>query len=248
MWKRGARVGCIPLILAVACGIPSYPYLAPPPLETVEYPTSPEAGLKFEYGIPVSNNATIFEGFDLYYKLYSAIDREENLIESDRLSSINQRRLEENLFRRLYEPSSAPEDQPIRPLIELSDAQKSDGDLRVILDFSYLNEQIYVKAFFGETDSPDLTEITDLARDVSVPEDSAEGSLAPVYKGFTAAEFLPGDGDLPVTYDPENDATATLYVALYVLSYGNDYQTSLNFNLYSEPLYLGFIAIPFFAS
>ena len=213
------------------CGLPSYPALYAPIL--VRGPDSVESGLEFVFGITSDDDPAIFEGLELYYKLYTSTQIEDGQIDSDALRIVDRATLENTGFRRFLNTTSTG-DEELKPLIPLDDSEKLDSDLEILIDFSPLisaEPSDYPVLTHGETD-------VSLARNAS----AVTGTY--IKKGFPSDAFSGTDGDVPVGYggdDPEN--VPRLYIALYSLTYGNDY-ASLEFNILSQPTYAGYIAIP----
>ncbi len=222
-------------LLPAGCGIPSYPSLSPPVVSPDDFPP-PESGLLFSFAVPTDNDATIFKGFEFYYRIYSGLDIDEAALTDDLRAIIDMATLEQRGYRRCYPNTATTASGVDRPLVTLDDAQKTDEALVVYIDFSPLINAQSPSAFpvvqVAATEYP-------LARNVS------EDPNTPALKGFLSSDFAESDADIPDDYlaeSPNSRATA-LYVSLYVLSYGND-PASFQFNIYSPPAYLGYIAIP----
>ena len=219
-------------ILHAGCGIPSYPSLDAPGI-VLQYP-NPDSGLEFVFDIPIDNDSTIFEGFEVYYRLYSGTELADNLIERDRQAIINRVTLEQRGYRRFYDTQTTSPLDVSRPLLELTSAQKNDATLDVILDFSTLISSTapstYPVAIIDEESIP-------LARNAS--SDPKTLTL----KGFFPDALATTDADVPSSYVPgSTDSAGSLYVSVYVLSYGND--LPLDPNIYSQPAWAGYIAVP----
>ena len=221
------------MVLAVGlagCGIPSYPSLIAP--ETL-LPTSPESGLELAFNIPTLNDADIFEGFELYYKIYSGGDEASGLIATDIESIVDLATLQQASFDPMILAEAT--DDLIRPLVPIQDSLKSDGDIVIVLDFAPI-----IAAEPAEFPSLSIDEdATSLARNIALLGNP------PVPAGFSDDSFDATDTDMPVTFDPESaDPLASiLYISMYVLSYGNDIP-ALQFNIYSQPSFAGYILVP----
>lgn len=214
------------LTVAVSCGLPSYPALYPPLIP--EFPT--ESSLDFTFAIPSGNNSSVFQGFEIYYKLYTDSDLE--TLDTELPAIIDfPTLLGHGYHRLLLSGSSSTEDQ--KPLVP----SENDPDLpALIIDFSPLS-------FSGENASkyPSLTaggETYTLARN------AAEANMPVRRKGFSPDEFAKGEADVPQTFTTDPDSPGSrLFIAIFVLSYGVDIVAN-EFNIYSEPTYAGYIALP----
>ena len=217
--------------LFLGCGIPSYPSLIAP--DTV-LPTSPESGLEFTFMIPTANDDDIFEGFELYYKLYTGTQEADGLIELESGSVVDFATLQQAGFASMLDASDSS-GEAVRPLLPLSDDVENDATAELVLDFSPIIAA--EPSQFPEIVIEDV--VTRLARNRAVPGNQA------VAAGFFTDDFAAADGDIPIGYDPEsvNPEDLRIYIAMYILSYGNDIP-SLEFNIYSQPSFAGYIAIP----
>lgn len=221
----------------VSCGIPSYPYLYAPPENTIAVPLPTE--YDFEFGIPTSNDPKIFFGFELYYKLYTS-DQVFALLEDDRdriSGSVGTTDLQSAGYRRVYARSEVDGNTvfPSPPLVPILTADRKNETLRIVVDFSQVSD----------TTHPRIQYIFDTQGAWAQPGRALEVSAGQYsFKGFAPGNFAAGDPDLPNGYDPTETTTSELYVALYALSYGNDFTSPSGLNLYSAPAYLGYIAIP----
>ena len=222
---------CIAVSSIVGCGIPSYPSLIAP--DTV-LPTSPESGLEFTFLIPTENDDDIFEGFELYYKLYTGTQEAEGLIEAETDSIVDFAALQQAGFVSMIDASTSS-GEAVRPVLPLSEAVENDSTIQLIIDFSTIIAA--EPSQFPEIVLEDI--VTQLARNRAV-----QGNQA-VAAGFFTDDFAAADGDMPIGYDPEsaNPDDLRLYISMYILSYGNDIP-SLEFDIYSLPKYAGYIAIP----
>ncbi|TFG59273.1 MAG: hypothetical protein E4H36_14130, partial [Spirochaetales bacterium] len=70
--KRGHLFAVLAIFVSLAsgCGIESYPYLEPPELSSIIEPL--ESELRFRFTNYAGNNINYFEGYEVYYKFYSA--------------------------------------------------------------------------------------------------------------------------------------------------------------------------------
>ena len=213
-----------------SCGIPSYPSLIAP--DTI-LPTSPESGLEFAFHIPTENDDDIFEGFELYYKLYTGTQEAEGLIETESSSVVDFATLQQTGYVSMVDAAGSGE--AVRPLLPIDEAIENDTTLELIIDFSPI-----IAAEPGQFPEIVIEDVvTRLARNRALPGNQAAAA------GFFRDDFAAADGDMPIGYDPEsaNPDDLRLYISVYILSYGNDIP-SLEFNINSLPSYAGYIAIP----
>lgn len=219
--------------LLTSCGIPSTPYIAPVPEDTVASRLGSDP--QFSFGVPTSNNSEIFEGFEIYYKFYAPNATVSPDIESDTLTSpISHFVLESAGFRRLYASDDSSEELP---LISLFSADKTDPDLRLILDFTNAYTEFPHSPYDPDLADPAVNEIYFgrlLQPDPVAQPDQFE------YKAFFPADFIMDDVDLPSGFDPT--LYNSIHLSLFVLAYGNDF-SSLEFDIHSVAVYLGWIDI-----
>ena len=223
------------LSIIINCGFESSPSIKPPPSDTITIPL-PESESVFSFGIPTDNNSAFFEGFELYYRLYfydsaASVWAGQSLSPEEESEEIT---VFENLaargFRRLYGSSDSLETPP---LIPLTASDKSDIELTVELDFTNVSTDLPKNSYDG----------LEFGRLILEDIDSY------VLKGFAPADFASEDPDLQVGLDLSNLAKYNLYVSLFVVSYGNNIITPpfFNFNIRSNPAYLGNIQLNFSA-
>lgn len=228
----GCLVMCIsPALALIGCGLPSYPALVAP--SRIEFPTSPEAGLVFSFSMPAENNPDTFLGLEPYYKIYTGLEEEAANID-DENSAIDRSSLERLGFRRFLDATTAATVYDDRPLILLDTTTKTDADATILIDFSPIAGELadYPNLIIGDDSYP-------LARNAATDPSTAEK------RGFDVDQIQTGDPDIPETYDPDSaDPAATnLYIAIYLLAYGQDID-ALEFNIFSQPTFGGYIAIP----
>ena len=211
------------LLLMLSCGIPSAPYLPPVPSSSVESPIGPETDYYFLIPDPDDINPEIFEGFELYYKFFDpqTADEELDINGDNSLSSpVSLTSLRREGYVRLASSKETASLLPVYPLIPLSDTDMNNAATEIKLEFSNLGSDnprsVYGNIIFRRT----LT-------------DSAGSRLL---TDFDPENFAIDDSDLPSGFDPTT--SFDIVIALYVLSYGNDY-VNLSFNIHSTAVYLG---------
>jgi hypothetical protein len=210
------------LILLGACGIPSAPYLPPVPSSSVQSPIGPETDYFFR--VPEIENPEIFEGFEIYYKFFDPQTVTDNLdINGDiSLSSpVTLTSLEREGYARLASSTESASALPGYPLIPLDDADKAaNTETQIELEFSNIGNDtprsVYGNIVFRRT--------------------LENNAGTRVLKSFASSSFSSDDSDVPPDFDPEE--SFDIVIALYVLSYGNDY-LNLSFNIHSTAVYLG---------
>ena len=206
-----------------SCGIPASPYLPPIPTESVESPLTNETAYSFAIPSPDSIIDSIFEGFEIYYKLIPSESSPDYLDDGDpELSSpISLNDLENEGYERIASSIETPTDLPSYPVILLTDAEKSDPSLIITLDFSN-----------SATSVPGSSHGEGISFKRSFVSESGERIL----KSFTTADFAEDDGDLPPGFDIT--ANFDITIVLYAMSYGND-NSNLILNIRSSATYLG---------
>ncbi len=209
------------LLAPAACGIPSAPYLPPVPATSVQSPLTSETDYFFSIPDPETINPEVFEGFEIYYKLFDPQTADEDLdINGDAsLSSpVSQQSLTREGYVRLASTTETGSPLPRYPLIPLSDADMENENTLIELEFSNLGDNrprsVYGNIIFMRT----------LRNDAGTRE----------LENFS--DFDSGDSDLPQGFDPGQ--SFDIVIALYVMSYGNDYE-NLSFNIYSTAVFLG---------
>ena len=243
-----------------SCGIETYPYLYPPVIDGFPF----EADTSVDFQNDGNNVPEYFEGYEFYYKLYSAAqaqakdgslaDQEGETIEgtsgTTEVIALGYSRLflynldenddqldeADNSTRPLIAPSQA-----INALIVPNEAINA-LDEPITIDFTDIRNSVYpVLTYLRDNDNPDTTEVIEVS-------DKFGRYVTPlgqekIFKGFAPEDFVDGDSDLPEGLSLPSEPI--LYIALIVLSYGND-NTNLDFNLYSSPTYLGALRISTF--
>ena len=213
------------VFMVAACGIPSAPYLPPVPSTSVKFPIGFETDYYFTIPDPAVINPEIFEGFEIYYKLFDPqnVDDELNANGDASLSSpVSLNSLKNAGYERIASSSEAqaPTALPAYPLIPLSDTDMQTEGLRIKLEFSNIGGN-KPRSVHGNIDFLRTLKLASGLRRL---------------KGFSKDDFAADDSDLPPDFLPESMFDVT--VALYVLSYGNDY-LNLSFNIHSTAVYLG---------
>ena len=123
-------------------------------------------------------------------------------------------------YERIASASETAASLPVYPLIPLSDTEMQDAELRIKLEFSNIGGEKPRSVHGG----------------ISLSRTLKNDTGTRVLMGFTPTSFSEGDSDLPTDFDPASNFDVT--IALYVMSYGNDY-LNLSFNIHSTGVYLG---------
>ena len=226
---RPSRVGCFALLFLVtfflcgSCGIPSTSYLPPIPVDKVIYPLLVETRYAFVIPDPASTTADIFEGFEVFYKFFRTQGVSEHFNENgdtELTNPVSHIQLRNAGYSRLARSTETASALPDFPLITLTDAEKDDADLLIQLNLSNIGSAVPVS----------LHGNIQLARTVG-------GSAGQrILKGFAPSHFTAGDSDLPDGFEPSTEFDIT--IALYVLSYGNNF-SDFDFDIYSVAVYIG---------
>lgn len=210
------------VFLLGSCGIPSAPYLPPVPSTSVQSPIGPETDYFFQ--VPEIENPEIFEGFEIYYKLFDPQTINENLdISGDTsLSSpVTLTSLQREGYVRLAASDESASSLPRYPVIPLDDSDKATNtETQIKLEFSNIGNDA-PRSVYGNIRFRRTLEVTAGTR---------------LLKDFSPLNFASDDSDLPEGFDPQE--SFDIVIALYVLSYGNDY-LNLSFNIHSTAVYLG---------
>lgn len=210
--------------MAISCGIPSAPYLPPVPSLSVESPIGPETDYYFLIPDPSTINPEVFEGFEIYYKLFDPFDNIDDKLntsgDTSLSSPVSLTSLKNAGYQRIAASTETAPSLPAYPLIPLSETDKQNAALIIQLEFSNIGNEI-PKSVHGAVN---------FSRTLKNKSGNRE------LKGFQPSNFEAEDSDLPADFDPESNFDIT--VALYVMSYGNDYE-NLTFNIHSTAVYLG---------
>ena len=189
----------------------------------MESPIGPETDYYFSIPDPATINPENFEGFEIFYKLFDPqkVDDELNANGDTSLSvPVSLTSLKNAGYERIASSLETASSLPAYPLIPLSGADMQNEDLRIKLEFSNIGgdrpRSVHGNIYFSRTLKND--------------------SGARILKGFLSSDFSAEDNDLPPDFNPEENFDVT--IALYVLSYGNDY-LNLSFNIHSTGVYLG---------
>jgi hypothetical protein len=221
------------MLIILACGIPSTSYLPPVPLSGVVYPLPSETLYTFSAPDPDTTNSDIFEGFEIYYKFFTeaeAADRDVIDENGDTAlsASVSKTELVNAGYVRLASAAEIASELPDVPLIELTTVEKDDPDFAVSLNFSNVSPSRpeYLDPLYPASSAGNFRFSRTLA--------NSSGNR--ILKGFAATDFAAGDSDLPTNFDPA--AESFLYITLYVLSYGNNFD-AFDFDIYSTAVYIG---------
>ncbi|MEW5816499.1 MAG: hypothetical protein AB1798_14045 [Spirochaetota bacterium] len=211
-------------IILNSCGIDTYPYPDPPALDTIEEPI--EGGSVFRFGNTPNNNVTFFEGFEVYYKFYSAIPEHSTFkkYEADIITLENSptlAKLKALNFTRFYS------DTLKLPLIPINSEIKKDV-FSIYIDFSNMGlpDKPYPEVRYLDQTFPIFRYVRE--KEYEILEE----------KGFLPEDFSSDYMDIDGTY--YNSQYQHVYLVLFVLAYG---KSDLIYDLYSKPAYLGRIRI-----
>jgi hypothetical protein len=204
-----------------ACGVKSYPFLAPPEDSSIYEPLENDKLFKFfNY---TGNNTNYFLGYEIYYKFYSAdpaVSDYESELELIELTPTREKLLSLG-YSRLYNKL----DVYAKPLIPFTE-ELAEQAIAVEIDFRFLTESIYPEISYSEIS----IEAARYVRDA----DDVQDNIYNFYKDNVSSEY----SDIPSSICSAD--TETLYVSLFVLSYGK-YEV---FNeLYSKAASLGKITL-----
>ena len=226
-------------IIAVSCGIQSFPYLAP--FESGDL-TSPGPGEKrFIFKNNTENNPEYLQGYEIYYKFYStdpfetvpALNYEEhtNLINGQiETDGVTVEEIQTAYgYYRLYANNT---DLPM-PLLPLTAAQKDDP-LEFVLDFNAIAATIFPEAEY-QTSEGIVIDSVELARYVEKEDQITAG---PTLYNFTRDELTSEYSDFSKDLEPgDNDQ---VYLSLYVATYG---KSSPFEDFYSYVQHLGAVTL-----
>ena len=225
------------LLFVSSCGIPQYAYLEAPSVTA-----NTDLG-KFdaEFRNNSQNNPLLFQGYQLYYRLYEDEDALEEGIkkikEFQHLTSESYNyfplarglNAQEEIGGKTYE---AGEVDSRSPLVRLSEAQR-DSTMSFSIDF--LNDQIdtgisgiYFESVLKSDDSQIEIELCRNPVQNRINE-TATTSLA---RSFKKNDFYDEDGDIPEEYSSGDD----LYLSIFVMTFGRQNDGTA---LYSKPASLG---------
>lgn len=206
----------------ISCGIETVPYLEPPSSSGIKNPLEGEQFFKFENF--TENNINYFEGYEIYYKFYSADPEDTRLeVETNVIDNLPTReRLVSYNYRRLY----SIENSFSLPLIPVATEAKKTA-FSITLDFSVLDINL------------GFPEITYL-------DQSLSGSRYVKKSGEEDMNFIPFY--LPYFDDDYEDFSTSLYTAnepyvylvTYVMAYG---KYDLINEIFSKPVSLGQIRL-----
>lgn len=239
----GGLLLIILLFTLASCGMPTYAYLYPPVLAYIrDNPeTIPDQDLIFTNAY--NNNASIFSGYEIYYKIYDPSDSADNadmyIDDKSKIASYaagDNTELENNGFSRLYISDKADINtythSEIKPAFLLP-PELVDENFRIRLKF--LQELPAASSFLAETFDSILFSFTEtpyLYRRVLNSSTSVTSN-----KYFDVDDFDIYDNDMPSSID-QASSSDYLYITFFILSYGRDI-ADITKSVYSTPLYLG---------
>jgi len=212
---------CVYLLFAGGCGIPDYPYLSPPVINGYQGDYGPSA----TFANASDNNPVYFRGYIFYYRFFSTQDSLSSTVTS--LAGTDDRD-SLTLAGYTYLYGMTDSDGGVitsSPMVQIDLADRSSV-FTLTLSF---NGDLSA----GTTDPDFLSTVTWFSgtqyfgRYVKL-----SGSQSFTEKGFQSDHFAAGDSDLPDDFVPGD----SLYLSVYVLSYGMDDDFS---SLYSIPKELG---------
>ncbi len=215
------------LPLVFGCGIPSASYLPPVPTEYVVYPIGTETDYYFSIPDPDTINPEIFEGFEIYYKLFDpeTVDDKFDVNGDTSLSTpVSLTALQRAGYVRLASSTEVDSALPRYPLLPVAEDDKAISGLTIRLAFSNIST------------TPRTTYGVNVVKTIYFNRTLKNTDGTRLLEGFTTDDFEVDDSDLPQGFDPA--ANFDIVIALYVFSYGNDY-LNLSFNIHSTGVYLG---------
>jgi len=205
----------------IGCGVKTYPFLSPPLDSSIFEPLANDKLFKF-YNY-TNNNTNYFLGYEIYYKFYSLdktvskYESETELIEltptHDKLVSLG--------YTRIYNR----DDVFSLPLIPI-DSVLAEEDIPIEIDFRFLTETIFPEIKYSES-RIDISRYVKKGNDIQnnlynfIPE-----LIGPDYEDISSSIV--------------NENTESLYLSLYVLSYG---KYDVFKELYSKTAHLGKISL-----
>ena len=234
-WGRAAAFFSAAVLLFSACGIPQYEYI---------YPAKADQNkgneVFFDFTHDTENSKTIFQGYRLFYKLYSVTEFnniesggdfplyiEEECIEDLSGTSIIGSGFEDLGYRILY--TSTTGDYLIYIPSELRDTE-----IEFTVNFSdILNNNEGNPVLFYEEET------------IVLYRHEMNNPLYPsnyYYISFTYQDFVDGQSDLPDGLYGQPSTQNNVYFSLYVVPYGLD--DDLN-PTYGEARSLGYISLEF---
>jgi hypothetical protein len=217
---------CFPMIM-LSCGLAQYPTLLRP-----RQTESPGDILdEFIFIHDPANDIDIFQGYELFYKFYTAQGLENDVYREDTAYIENNAVFGSNVpnilsSRSYFRVTSPSIPSDTKPLISFSSSEKQE-ETEVIVGFEpnpvYNTDEAYA-AWGGNS-------IITIRRSISDTGDDEK-------KPFLPEMYDPEDTDIPDAYDPLDPS---LSIALYTVTYGYDFSQFRYF--YSEPLLLGNISL-----
>ncbi|MBI9100822.1 MAG: hypothetical protein JEY99_00275 [Spirochaetales bacterium] len=221
-----------------SCGIPSIPFIEPPEANSIPEYTSFSVSFKNAE----DNNPLYFQGYALYYRFFS--DQEKLATVVDSLASADDRSdLLAKEYRFLYQMEDntgfptegyTPSKTMTIP-VDLLDRNKT---FNLTLDF---NGDIVAAGdeinLFGTTITSSISGIfTDnilyVGRYIGQDREDDDNDVE-VVKSFNEYAYSIDDADIP---DDFNFDTNTLYLSVYVISFGQD---TIGLSIFSKPVNLG---------
>ncbi len=218
------------------CGMPTYPYLYPPSLSG-SAPKGLGSDNKFEFKTSDKNNDAFYDGYEVYYKFYPLSTTHASIIaESISIDDINQ--LLAAGYLKLYYSN----EEFLKPIITIDALDKNDIVV-IEIDFSRVRGKTH--------DSPDISRTSPGAVVYPDMDDfrrrfhgERSGVVNTYFDKFlerpSDSDFQKDDSDLSKILDGGGQLPAEAFLVLYAVTYGRE---DLIYDLYSKPLYLGYIKI-----
>lgn len=235
----------IPLILylLLSCGLPSYPYLAPPEVEYIRTnpeSTSQESDLIFRNAY--ENNSSIFSGYELYYKIYDPLSEDVDDYNAD-FTFINSTEnastttLTSRGFKRLYFTDTYD-----LPLESHSETMPSFQLPQSLLDENFLTRLKFIQ---GEPSGSSFNASVYNNDDISFSSSYYiyrwvynESLSSNEIRYFEPQDFSLYHDDIPDSINVGAAADYYVYISFFILSFGRETDNILN-TVYSVPAYLG---------
>jgi len=212
-----------------ACGIESYAYMTAPSIGGYFSSLTPEAKF-YHYGANVED-ASIFRGYQLYYKFYS--------IDTTPVSSLDEySELSTYGFTRVYtsedSDSSSPSMSSIYNVLVEPEVADREKNFTVYISFWNLTGDDEPSLTISSTDSSFTSSKTIELRRYVTYSDSA------LYTGYCKSfhDIVSGDADISTSIYASYISKGTVYIAFYAVAYGiQDLTTAV----YSDPVWLGYL-------
>ncbi len=238
-----------PVLIFASCGLPSYSYLYPPSeVYTRDNPGDSSNGQDLIFSNAYQNNLSIFNGYEVYYKIYDPLSgsaaRYQNDITSMTATGADFNTLNSLGFRRLFFSTSYTDAASFihdssRPAFS-PDSSLLNQDYRIRFNLQQDVSPTYLAEPF--LSSFTYSSVPYIYRWVYNDSPSGAGTETYTQKQFGLGSFDIYDSDLPSTVSSADLSISDyyFYISYYIMSFGRDTYdiTSL---VYSVPVYLGTI-------